>query len=114
MTDLYILLLELPSEKLAGKIYNAGYENHPVKKLAEIVKKVMGDDVKLVTTPTDDNRSYQVSSKKIKAELGFIPKHTIKEAVESMKQAFQEGKLPNSLTDPCYFNIKLMQSIDLS
>jgi nucleoside-diphosphate-sugar epimerase len=113
MTDLYIMLLDIEKEKIAGKIYNAGYENHPIKKLAEIVKDVIGDDVELVTTPTDDNRSYQVSSKKIKEEIGFKAKHTIKEAVSDLKKAFDEGKLPNSLTDERYFNIKLMQSVDL-
>jgi nucleoside-diphosphate-sugar epimerase len=114
MSDLYLMLLELPAEKIAGKIYNAGYENHSVKDLAETVKSVIGDDVELITTPTDDNRSYQVSSKKITAEIGFIPKHTIKEAVEDLKRAFEQGKLPNSLSDERYFNIKLMQSINLA
>ena len=56
-------------EKIAGEIFNAGYENQPVKELAEIVKSVVGEDVKLITTPTDDNRSYHISSQKIKDEL---------------------------------------------
>jgi nucleoside-diphosphate-sugar epimerase len=113
MTDLYLLLLEISKEKIAGKIYNAGYENHPIKKLAEIVKDVIGDDVELVTTPTDDNRSYQVSSKKIKKEIGFETKHTIRDAVTDLKKAFDSGLLPDSLTDVRYFNIKLMNSIEL-
>ena len=113
MTDLYLLLLEISKEKIAGKIYNAGYENHPIKKLAEIVKDVIGDDVELVTTPTDDNRSYQVSSKKIKEEIGFVATRTIKDAVSDLKKAFDDGKLPDSLTDVQYFNIKLMNSIEL-
>lgn len=73
----------------------------------------MGDDVKLVMTPTNDNRSYHISSRKIAERLGFVPKHTIREAVEDMKQAFESGLLPDSLTDERYFNIKRMQSINL-
>lgn len=113
MTDLYLLLLDLPSEPIAGKIFNAGYENHPVGELAQIVKDVVGDQVEIVTSPTDDLRSYHVSSEKIKKELGFIPKYTIGDAVQELKQAFDEGKVPESLTHPKYFNVKLMNLIEL-
>ncbi|MDP5169149.1 MAG: SDR family oxidoreductase [Bacteroidia bacterium] len=113
MTDLYLQLLDLPSEKIAGKIFNAGYENHPVEELASIVREVVGDQVEIITSPTDDMRSYHVSSEKIKNELGFVPKHTIDDAVKDLKKAFDEGKVPDSLTDPKYFNVKLMQLIEL-
>ncbi|MDX2246224.1 MAG: SDR family oxidoreductase [Bacteroidia bacterium] len=113
MTDLYCILLELPDEKIAGKIYNAGYENHPVGELAEIVKKVVGPQVKVITSPTDDLRSYHVSSQKIKEEIGFEARHTIDDAVKDLKIAFDNGMLPEPLTDPRYFNVKLMQKIDL-
>jgi len=113
MTDLYCYLLELPSAQIAGGIYNAGYENHPVGELADIVKEVVGPKVNITTTPTDDNRSYHVSSEKIRKELNFVPKHTIGDAVKDLKKAFDEGKVPNSLSDPKYFNVKLMQNIEL-
>lgn len=113
MVESYLVLLKAPREKIAGEIFNAGYENQSVLKLAETVQQVMGEDVKLVTTPTNDNRSYHISSKKIADRLGFVPKHTIGDAVEDMKQAFEAGLLPNSLTDERYFNIKRMQSLEL-
>jgi nucleoside-diphosphate-sugar epimerase len=114
MVDVYLLLLELPDAKIAGQIYNAGYENHPVRELAEIVRNVVSPDkVELVTVPTDDNRSYHISSDKIARELGFRPQHTIEEAVRDLVQAFAGGRLPNSMTDSRYFNIKRMQEVDL-
>ncbi|MEM6802660.1 MAG: SDR family oxidoreductase [Bacteroidota bacterium] len=113
MTDLYCHLLELPKEQIAGGVYNAGYENHPVAELADIVKEVVGPSVNIITTPTDDLRSYHVSSEKIKKELDFVPKHTIGDAVKDLKKAFDEGKIPDSLSDPKYFNVKLMQDIEL-
>lgn len=113
MTDLYVQLLDMPSEKIAGGIYNAGYENHPVAELASIVKDVVGDQVEIVTSPTDDLRSYHVSSQKIRDELGFIPSRTIDDAVKDLKKAFDEGKVPDSLSDPRYFNVKLMNLIEL-
>jgi nucleoside-diphosphate-sugar epimerase len=113
MVESYLVLLRSPKEKIAGEIFNAGYENQSVLELAQTVQQVMGEDVKLVTTPTDDNRSYHISSKKIARILGFAPQHTIQEAVKDMKQAFDSGLLPDSLTDERYFNIKRMQSIQL-
>jgi nucleoside-diphosphate-sugar epimerase len=113
MVDAYMVLLNTPKEKIAGKFFNAGDENQPVKKLAEIVKSVVGKDVKLITTPSNDNRSYHISSRKIKVELGFKTKHTIKEAVSDLCDAFDNNLLPNSLDNEMYFNIKRMQSLNL-
>ena len=113
MVEAYMVLLRAPKEKIAGKIYNAGYENQPVKKIAETVKSVVGEDVKLITTSSDDNRSYHISSNKIKTELGFEAKHTIRDAVEDLCTAFDKNLLPNSLSDEMYFNIKRMQSLNL-
>ncbi|MBE9116880.1 NAD-dependent epimerase/dehydratase [Lusitaniella coriacea LEGE 07157] len=113
MTDLYIKCLQLPDEKIDGKIFNAGYENYKVKEIANMVRNVVGEDVEIVTTPTDDNRSYHVSSDKIKEEIGFVPQHTIEEAVEDLLKAFNKGLIPDSMTDINYYNIKTMQEIEL-
>ena len=114
MVEAYMVIMEAPKEKIAGKIFNAGYENQSVKELARTVKNVVGEDVKLINTPTDDNRSYHISSKKIKEELGFEAQHTIREAVEDLKNVFDEGLLPDSLENEMYFNIKRMQSLNLA
>ena len=108
-----MVLLKAPKEKIAGKTFNAGFENQPVRKLAEIVKSVVGKNVKLINTPTNDNRSYHISSQKIKDELGFVTTHTIRNAVEDLCTAFDKGLLPNSLDNEMYFNIKRMQNLDL-
>ena len=113
MIRAYEVLLEASSKIVNKKIYNAGYENFSVFELAEKTKSVIGDDVKLITSPTDDNRSYHVSSKKISDELGFVAKHSIEDAVRDMKNAFEKNLLPNSLEDEAYFNIKRMNSINL-
>ena len=114
MVDSYLLLLESDDLEVAGQIFNAGFENQKVKDLAEIVKEVIGQDVRMVTLPTEDNRSYHISSKKIYDELGFKATRTIRDAVIDIKLAFEQGKLPNSLNHERYFNIKRMQSLNLS
>ena len=113
MVEIYLILIKAPKEKIAGEIFNGGYENHSVLQLAETVRDVIGKDVVLKTTSSDDNRSYHVSSKKIQKALGFSASHTIRDAVEDLKSAFDKGLLPNSLVDEKYFNIKRMQNINL-
>jgi nucleoside-diphosphate-sugar epimerase len=113
MVEIYVVLLNAPTEKIAGEIFNGGYENYSVLQLSETVRDVIGEDVVLKTTPTDDNRSYHVSSKKIADVLGFTASHTIKDAVSDIRNAFEKGLLPNSLEDEMYFNIKRMQNLNL-
>ncbi|MBV8189936.1 MAG: NAD-dependent epimerase/dehydratase family protein [Alphaproteobacteria bacterium] len=113
MTDAYLLLLSAADAAVDGKVYNAGYENHSVMQLAEMVRSNVGQHTKLEVRPTNDLRSYHVSSKKIKEELGFEARHSIEEAVVDLIKAFKEGKLPDSLDDPRYFNIKMMQKVNL-
>jgi nucleoside-diphosphate-sugar epimerase len=115
MVDVYLLLLEAPKGQIAGKIFNAGYENRTVRDLAEIVRRVLGEDkVELLNVPTNDNRSYHVSAEKIARELGFRPRHTIEEAVRDLVRAFDAGLLTDPLNNPLYFNIKRMQEIELT
>ena len=113
MADAYQVLLEAPKEKINGKVFNAGYENQSVKELADIVKTVIGKDVTLITTPTDDDRSYHISSKKIELELGFKAVRSIKDAVEDLKKAFDKKMLTDPLNNEYYFNIKRMNNVDL-
>ena len=113
MAEAYLSLINAPKEKVAGEIFNAGYENHSVRQIGEMVKEAIGQDVVLKTVPTDDNRSYHVSSEKIKKVLGFTATNTIRDACLDLKYAFETGLLPNSLEDELYFNIKRMQSLDM-
>jgi len=101
--------LEIPDEMVAGKIFNVGYENYRVLEIAESVRKVVGKEgVEIVTRPTTDNRSYHISSEKIKRELGFQPQHTIEDAIRDLRDAFKAGKIPNPLDDIRYYNVKTM------
>jgi nucleoside-diphosphate-sugar epimerase len=113
MVDSYLSILDAMPKIINGEIFNVGFKNQSVNELALDVRDVMGKDVKITNTETSDNRSYHVSSEKIKSMLGFVTKRTIKDATLDLKKAFEGGLLPNSLQDERYFNIKRMQSINL-
>ena len=113
MADLYLFLLDQPDEKINGKIFNAGYENHSLLQLAAIVKKVIGDHLEVVIEQTDDLRSYHISSEKLRRELGFTPRYSIDDAVRGLVAAMRDGRLTDTMTDARYFNIKRMQQLEL-
>lgn len=120
MADLYVLLCRIPAQRIAGKIYNAGYENHTIAELAQTVREVVQqtrarrEPIEMVTVASDDQRSYHISSEKIKQELGFVPQRSIQDAVRDLVQAFQQGKIPHPLSDSRYFNVKTLQQARLN
>jgi len=119
ITDLYVQLLETPKALIAGEIFNAGYQNHTIADIAEIVREVVEREmpgpeaIRIETTPSDDLRSYHVSSKKIADKLGFVPSRSVEDAVIDICNAIKAGKLPNSIDDEKYLNVKTVQKIGL-
>jgi nucleoside-diphosphate-sugar epimerase len=115
IAELYVQLLELPDRLIAGEIFNAGYQNRTVAELAELVRTTVEQElpdtapIQIATSPSDDPRSYHVSSKKIAQRLGFVPTRTIEDAVRDLCRAFRAGKIPNSLTDERYVNVKTVK-----
>lgn len=117
ISDLYVNLLSYDAEKIQGETFNAGYQNMAISAIAEVVKSVVEEEmpdrapIDIVTTPTDDIRSYHVNSDKIRRVLGFEPKLAVEDAVRGLVKAMRDGKLPNSMTDEKYFNVKTMQNL---
>jgi nucleoside-diphosphate-sugar epimerase len=113
MADAYVRLLTAPDAQVSGQVFNAGYENHTVRQIAEMVRSVVGTSTDIVTTPSDDNRSYRISSEKIRRALGFIPRRSIEDAARGLLDAFRAGMVPNPMHDIRYYNIRTMQNLRL-
>lgn len=109
MVDFYLKSLVWPDHLINGKTYNVGYENHSVGDIAKMVQEAIGDDVNICVEATDDHRSYHISSQKIADELGFVPNHNIKDAINDILEAFKGGDIPNSMTDNRYYNVKVVK-----
>ena len=120
LTDLYVQLVDVPKELIAGETFNAGYQNFSISELATFVKKVVEKEMpdigplEIITSPSDDLRSYHVSSEKIAKKLGFRPKRSIEDAVRDLCVAFKEGKLKDSMSDTRYFNVKRSKELGLA
>ncbi len=113
MANAYLNVINAEKKDVEGQIFNVGTQNLSVSSIAYIVKNIVGDDVVLEIVKSNDNRSYHISSKKIKNVLGFIPKYTIENAIEELANAFKNNLLTNALDNEKYYNIKRMQSINL-
>lgn len=115
--DAVQMFLRAPKEKIQGEIFNVGYQNLSIMEIAQLVRRVVGQEMpgrgelEIVTTPTDDIRSYHINSDKVARVLGFKPKYTIEDAIRELCQAFARGDLPNSFDDDSYFNVKRLQRL---
>ncbi|MBK8477032.1 MAG: SDR family oxidoreductase [Opitutaceae bacterium] len=112
--ELYVKALAWPTEKIDGGIYNAGYQNLSIRDIAELVRSIIGTNVAIESVPTDDLRSYHISSEKIQRELGYNPRFSIAEAVRDLKAAFDAGRVQEPMTRTVYYNIKRMQEVRLT
>ncbi len=119
VTELYVKMLSFPDKLVAGETFNVGYENFTVAQLAEFVKTVVEQEfpekapIQITTTPSNDNRSYHVSSRKIYEKLGWKPKRSIEDAVRGLCQAFKDGKFKDSMSDESFVNVKVIKKLGL-
>jgi nucleoside-diphosphate-sugar epimerase len=100
ITDLYIFMLNRP--ELRG-IYNAGFENISILNIAEIVSK--HTEAKIIIKPSNDPRSYRVSSEKLLA-TGFRPSKSVEDAIKEISAAFKQGLIKD---EDRFYNLKWMQ-----
>jgi len=113
MVRSYELLLKTDFNKINGEIFNVGFENVTVDNLANTVKEILGQEISIKKIPTNDNRSYHISSEKISKMLNFKPEFSIKSAIVGLKEAFDKKLLINTFDDERFYNIKVMNSINL-
>ena len=113
MVGSYLSVLNADNKKVNGEIFNVGFKNQSVNELANDVKEIIGEDIKIINTKSDDNRSYHVSSRKIKEVLGFETKYSVKDAVSDLKSAFEKKLLVDTFDNEFFFNIKRMNNINI-
>ena len=113
MVNSYITLIDEDSNIINSQVHNVGIDNHYVKELARQIKLLVKDNVELIYEKTDDNRSYHISSDKIKNKLNFDYHFTINDAIKDLIYAFETKKLTDTFNNSNFFNIKKMQEINL-
>lgn len=87
ITDLYLFLLGRPD--ITG-VYNAGFENLSIRRIAEMACEKA--EAKITVLSSNDPRSYRVNSDKLLA-TGFRPKKTVEDAIDEICVAYRNGQL---------------------
>lgn len=87
ITDLYLFLLNRPD--VTG-VYNAGFENLSIRRIAEMACEKAS--AKITILPSNDPRSYRVNSDKLLA-TGFRPRKTVQDAIDEICHAYRDGHL---------------------
>ena len=113
VAEFYIFLTEYKGSDINGEVYNIGLQNYPILEIAQMVKKELGEDVEIIKEPSEDLRSYHISSEKVKKTLNFNAKFTLNDAVKDLKKAFEKKLLIKPLDNEYYFNIKRMKNLQL-
>ena len=116
--DAVELFLIAPAAKIQKETFNVGYQNMSIMEIAQLAKRVVEQEfsdrppIEIVTTPTDDIRSYHINSGKVARVLGFRPKYTVEDAIRGLCKAFKDGRIPNSMMDDRYYNIRTMKKLN--
>ena len=100
LVSVYVHTLANP--KKVGGIFNAGFENLSIMKIAE--KVIRHVPAEIIVSESNDPRSYRLSSQKL-LDTGFTPSSSVEEGIQEVIQAFHSGKL--AMEERC-FNVKTM------
>ena len=113
--DAVRMFLTAPADRIADETFNIGFQNMSIMEIAQLAKQVVEEEfpekapIEIVTTPSDDLRSYHINSDKVTRVLGFTPKRSVEDAMRDLCRAFKEGKIPDSMTDDGYYNVRTLK-----
>jgi nucleoside-diphosphate-sugar epimerase len=110
--DAMIRAMEAPAELVRGQTFNVVHSNYQIRELAMLVAgsvQLLGRSVRLEEVPAPElTRDYECSNQKLSRVLGFIPRHSVVEAVADLLSRLDlEDR--TSLTDPRHYNIRWLE-----
>lgn len=109
MIHLYELLVQVAPDKISGRTFNFGFENHQVIEIARLIQKELADlQVEIRVTETQDHRDYHISSDRILKDLGYRPVSSIRQEVASLREKLDGGTFPD-IDAPEHYNMKFMK-----
>ena len=112
--NIYEYLIFNNFKNFNGEIYNAGTENLKIIDIANKIRKIFleqhNKDINIIIEKSNDPRSYQINSNKIKKELNFQFSKNVDDAINDLIKAFDNKKLPDSFSDQ-WVNISILKKL---
>jgi nucleoside-diphosphate-sugar epimerase len=103
----YVDCLEAPIEAVDHEVFNVGSnaQNYRIEEVGHIVADAVPEATLDLQADREDERSYRVDFSKIRETLGYEVEHTIEEACEEIRTAFENGEFED-YTATRYSNYK--------
>ncbi len=112
VADAMIHTLEAPADAVRGEIFNVLHSNYQIRELAMLVAgsvQLLGRTVQLEEVPAPElTRDYECSNDKLSRTLGFIPRHSVVDAVSDLLTRLDLGDR-TMLTDARHYNIRWLE-----
>ena len=118
--DAVQLLLTVPADKIAERdLQRRLSRTCRIMEIAELVQRVVagGDarqqgEIDIVTTPTDDIRSYHINSDKIKRVLGFTPQaHDRGRGARALPGVSRQASCRTAWTTTATYNVRRLKKL---
>lgn len=106
--EAYLTLLAAPRSAVGGESFNYAWRNLPLGEIARRVAEGAGVPVEVKTEPTDDLRSYRLSSAKIATALGLRASRDLDFAVREIAAAIRTGRIADP-THPRHDNVRWLK-----
>ncbi len=105
-----VRVIEAPVRLVSGEVFNVGDSrlNYTLSGIAEAIREVF-PNTRVEYHDNEDKRDYRVSFEKIRRTLAFEAAHTLRDGIDELKRAFEEGVITN-YQDLRYHNQRFLQA----
>jgi nucleoside-diphosphate-sugar epimerase len=110
VADAFIRAAEAPADAVANETFNVGVESQNFT-VGDIVEKVTAHIPGTVVERHEtlqDRRSYRVAFDRVRDRMGFVPSHTVDDAIAEVCTLLQGGAVRN-YADDVYHNVKQLR-----
>lgn len=108
----YLVALAAPEQIVSGQIFNLSYDNYHIADLARLVKKAIESKLKVklkleIANSRKKDRSYRISTEKIRKVLGWTPTISVEKSIANMISKLKSNNA--NYNHPKFYNIEWMK-----
>jgi len=107
INNIYEYFLTNPNIK--SGIYNAGFENLSLIEITDKIKNIIGNNIEVIITKSNDKRSYRLNSDKLIA-TGFEKKYSVDFAIKDIIKKYENNEI-KGLDE--FYTVKWMKKLRL-
>jgi nucleoside-diphosphate-sugar epimerase len=111
LVEATVQVLEAPIGLVSGEIFNVGDTrlNHTFTEVADVIRDAF-PNVRVEHVENSDRRTYRVNFDKLWNRTGFRARYTLRDGVEELRKAFDEG-LITDYRDLRYSNQRYLEAV---